>query len=442
MATVLESVKIVLGLEAKGFAAVSGQVKSFQQGVLSNVAQLKTAVAGYISIAAGKELVRAVSEMAERWKDISEQTGLSTDAVQKYDAAFKKVGLSAEDAAAAFDLLTEKRRQALEEGGAAAQLFRAFGISEQELRSLDSGASLFERMAKGRSASNQGDRELFGQMFGSRGGRAGKLLAGATSVAEGGDISLMSADDIKALDDASKRFEAASRDFKTAAAPLVTSLLSLGTQAMGGLRGLITGEPVTKQNGAKGGLVGALEDALESSGDVAVKEREFEYRKRTGKKLRNLPALPTSYDEAVGFSQEKAGLYSKEQEAVRNKLNEAVFSTLFKAGNTGQQKTLLNQQMKDLLGQAGAEKDPVKAAELKGKAFSLAGNLAELSRTESGMFAPDSLAAVGGIVGGAGIAADPGLNVATSQLEELRNIVNGVQELKDALEHSPMKDLR
>ena len=80
MATVLESVKIVLGLEAKGFAAVSGQVKSFQQGVLSNVAQLKTAVAGYISIAAGKELVRAVSEMAERWKDISEQTGLSTDA--------------------------------------------------------------------------------------------------------------------------------------------------------------------------------------------------------------------------------------------------------------------------------------------------------------------------------------------------------------------------
>lgn len=443
MATVLEQVKIVLGIESKGFSAVSGQIKNLHQGVERNVSTLKNTIAGYLTIAAGKELVGAVSRMAERWKDISEQTGLSTDAVQKYDAAFKKVGLSAEDAAAAFEILTQKRKEALEEGGASAQLFRAFGISEQELRGLTSGASIFERLARGRSAGSQGDRELFGQMFGTK--RGGKVLAGANSLNEGGEISLMKAEDIKALDDASKRFEAAARDFKVAASPLVAALLEHSSVALKFWGG--------NKDGDKQAQMAAIRSFSEDLNGVSfvkwlLKKKDPRADEFIAKSdaMRGGNVLHNSYDDPAVRELIDGGAsvdqYSVDKKRAKDKLNESVFSTLFKAGNTGQQKTLLNQQMKEILGQADAEKDPVKKAELQGKAFGLAGNLADLNRQQSGMFAPDSLAAVGGVIGGAGIAADPGLNVATSQLEELRSIAGGVQDLKRIWEESPMKDLR
>ena len=85
---------------------------------------------------AAKEIATSVSHMAERWKDLSEQTGISTDAVQKYDAAFKRVGLTAEDAAKAFDVLTDKRQDALSGGAENENMFRRFGISEDELKNL------------------------------------------------------------------------------------------------------------------------------------------------------------------------------------------------------------------------------------------------------------------------------------------------------------------
>lgn len=450
MATVLESVRIILGIEAKGFASVSGQIKSLHQGIERNVASLKTAVAGYFTIAAGKELVGAVSTMAERWKDISEQTGLSTDAVQKYDAAFKKVGLSAEDAAAAFDLLTEKRRQALEEGGASAQLFRAFGISEQELKGLTSGASIFERLAQGRSAGNQGDRELFGQMFGSKGRKAGKLLAGANSLSEGGELRLMSEADIKAIDDSAKRFEAAARDFKIAASPLVAALSDWIATAV-----KFWTDEKRKDSDVKVSDLFLRPDkfgALLGNGTPAVSNRPLITPDRGGLDPLNglnegQPGVFRTGANGEPFLDTGAGVYSKDAERARNKLNESVFSTLFKVGNTGQQKTLLKQQMDELLKQANevADSDPnsaLKKAELRGKAFGLAGNLAELTKQQSGMFSPDSLAAVGGIVGGAGIAADPGLNVAQSTLEATLEILSTNKELLDAFRESPMKDLR
>lgn len=453
MATVLEQVRIVLGLETKGFGAVSGQLKGVHQGVERSLSQLKTAVAGYFTIAAGRELIRSVSTMAERWKDIAEQTGLSTDAVQKYDAAFKKVGLSAEDAAAAFEILTQKRREALEEGGAAAQLFRAFGVSEEELRGLESGAAIFERLGRGRSASNQGDRELFGQMFGTK--RGGKMLAGANSLEEGGELSLMSKEDIQTIDDASKRFEAAARDFKIASAPLVTALTNWVTTAMRfwgsnpdggesqrqavaslakeGVLDVIPGGAFARK------LIGSLRGKNKGETDLAGVSDQIRGGGQMGYNETVASIIGSGGPASGGLL---SGVFSADAKRAKDKLNEAIFGTLFKAGNTGQQKSLLNQQMKDLLGQAESEKDPVKAAGLKGEAFKLAGNLAELNRTQSGMFAPDSLAAVGGIIGGAGIAADPGLNIETSQLEELRKVVSGIDALEKAWRDSPMNQLR
>lgn len=421
----LEQLKIILGIEAKGFAAVSGIIKGFTEGANRQFAALKNQVAGFFTVAAGTALVRSVSQMAERWKDLSEQTGLSTDAVQKYDFAFKKVGLTAEAAAQAFDVLTDKRREALESGGTAEMMFRKFGISEDELRSLNTGAALFERMAKGRRASNQGDRELFAEAFGAK--RGGKLLASAAALEEGGPPSLMSEGDLKALDQAAKDFANAALQFKIAAGPLVVALTNFATK-------LLKGDAY--------GIENEIVQAAETNAETSEMEWYLANAKRKGISVKALKrqmaekGAGQSYDDAVNTtvldSQGRAGEYSKTRAAIREKLGEAFAGVMFRSSSADGQRGILKARMSELNGQAANEADPLKRAGIQSEMIKLAGQRAEMGRN-SVQIGPDSLAAVGGIVGGAGMM-DPGISVEQDQLSVLRDILREFPELKKAIE--------
>lgn len=220
---ILSQVKIILGLETRGFPSAQKQVKAFTQGVQRDITQLKTFVGGYFTAQFGTGLVRAVSDMVGRFKDLNETSGESLETIQKYDQVFKKFGGTAEDAIKIFDELSLARKEALEKGGEAGIKLQRLGLSWQEIQSLETGRKLYEQIAKiANDPNNAAQRLAFLDQFGKK--RGGIALAGAAALAEGGEFSIISDQQINDLDEAAKAFERAALEFKIASVPLVSTL--------------------------------------------------------------------------------------------------------------------------------------------------------------------------------------------------------------------------
>lgn len=494
MSTLLDSLRVTLGLETKGFAAGRSAVRSLTTGVRQDIATLKAGVAGYFSASFARELTSSVIEMTGRYKDMAEQSGKSLAGMQKWDLAFKRVGASGEDAIAAFEILTQKRRRALEEGGADAELFQAFGVSEDELRSLEDASELFKRLAQGRSATNQGDRELFGQMFGTK--RGGKMLAGALALEDVKDFKLISDSDIEALDKASKEFGEAARQFQVASVPLITTMLDWISTAQKYWAGSPTtgdspelADParvyamrreakILAEKGSdeaweiykatQGSKLGAqnFQDISEAR-DVGKGEYERMYSRlykiRTG---RDLPGVfftggeqaQPGYNEMVESINGQPGgggggtgrsPWSVDRKKINDKLQEAVFGSVFKLQQPEAQKKAIELRMQKLASQAAAEKDPLKRADLQADVIKLAGERGAMERNYGTGFKADSLASIGGFIGGAAAGIDPSLAVAQDQLNTMKGVLAAIRGLppeigryvSDAASGRPIDDL-
>lgn len=416
----LDQVKIILGIETKGFQQANSTVKSMVEGMQHEVAGLKNQLTGAFTLEAGREFVRAVTEMGERFKDLSQQTGISTDEVQKYDAAFRKVGLTAEDAARAFDLLTQKRKDALAKGGADARLFQAFGVTEDELKNLKTGSEVFDRLARGRSVTNQGDRELFADMFGPK--RGGPLLAGASELSGVQNIKLMSEHDIEALDQSAKNFAAAARDFKISASPIVAFLTRLAAEDIG----LLSSRKRFAEALVKTAInpIGSVRSLIKTGLGVNDKPGTASEQPSSDPMLEQFffdpKKAPTAALRKKWSADDKASAAS----------DAAALSNVFlKVSNPEGQKAILRGRMSSLFEQASKEEDSAKADALRAEAIKTAGQLVEIGVTPSRVGShADSLAAVGGYIGGAARGMDPGLNVQQDMLETLREILktNGI----------------
>lgn len=431
MSSIIDNLKIVLGLETKGFPAGKKVVKDFAEGAQHSISGIRNTIAGLFTVHFAKEFVHKVSEMAERWKDFSEQTGMNTDQVQRFDAAFKKVGSSIDEVASAFDILIDKRQKALEEGGADESLFRKFGISEQELRSLDTAEKIFARIARGRTADNPEDRALFGEMFGVR--RSGKMLAGAQSLDEGGgNVSIASKEDIKKMDDAAKAFEAAAREFKTAAIPLASALVNYIAVALKGYK-------FDRPNNAEERKQ-RLNEIWDLINPFSKKKKKLqlgtkpinpEARKLLGGFAGDVPEV-----HGHGEQDAEAVIYSRTLKKTQTAIQESLFHIFFKASNTGIQKRLLDAQIKKAQALVGEEKDPVERAKKQADVFKLAGERAEMERGGKFDFKSDSAASVGGFIGGAA-SIDPALvfqNDVRSYLAQILLSLEGLPpEFRDAV---------
>ncbi len=429
MATVIDRLQVILGIKTEGFQGVRSGVKSLTQGIQRDISHLTTAVAGLFTVAAGKELVVSVTHMAERWKDVSEQTGLSLDKVQKYDAYLKTVGLTIEDLQSAFDILGDKRKDALEKGGASMRTFQSFGITEDQLASGMSNDELFALL-------NPDNRQGFGELFGNK--RAGKFAAGARSIQEGGGVPVASDTAIKELDDASKAFERASLNFKVSAIPLAAALVGFGTKAMDVLSG---------KNPA---LVAKEGDDSEFIGTWLEKITRPEYKKaRKVPKSRRDAAQGSGYDEAVaaamgvpgGRAEANTGFTrnSVELSTQRTKLQEAAYGVVFKYSSGAQQKGLLDKQIAEKVAQAKEEEGKGnfdKADSLRAESIKLAGERAGMDRNQYKPEQQDQLASHGLYVGGAAAMNDPKLQVE-------QDIRSAVQSILDKLNagNPPIRDL-
>src|SRR5574343_1107476 len=228
MAQVIDSLKVMLGIDVTGAKAGGAQFNRVVKGIEGQLGNLKGMIAGYFTFDVAKELVRGGVEYANRIKDISEQTGIGVEEVKKFDKAFKRVGLGAEDAASALAMLTEKRKQALEdqgEGGERARnLFAGFGISEQDLKGATDMSDLAKQIAASvKDISNDKTREAFQELFGTK--KGGKLLAGFAELKKLGPIVLMDKEQIDNLDLASKKLDEIKEKLKISAGKIAAPII-------------------------------------------------------------------------------------------------------------------------------------------------------------------------------------------------------------------------
>lgn len=123
--------EVILGLNTSQF---NKEINKVEGRVLKWASDLKSQVAAAFSIHAVIEWGRAVAEYVAQIKDISEQYGIATDDVQRFEAAASKVGLKVEDFGKALAKLRVARKAAVEnEFGPEAKAFDRLGLSLQTL---------------------------------------------------------------------------------------------------------------------------------------------------------------------------------------------------------------------------------------------------------------------------------------------------------------------
>jgi hypothetical protein len=162
-------------------------------------------------------------------------------------------------------------------------------------------------------------------------------------------------------------------------------------------------------------------------------------------------ARPTP-EQAAAAAEKKAEEkhYSATKRVAGKYLDDAISSAYFKVSNSSDQRREIAKVLNQMRAEADAEKAKgtsaglIKAAKIEAEMVGKAGELAGMDRPPGGMFAPDSLAAVGGIIGGAGIAADPGLNVAQDMRSILQDLLQEYKLTNNVLRenHGPMQQLR
>lgn len=483
MATLTDSLKIILGIEAKGFPGVRQQVKGFIQGTQSDLSQLRNMAAGYFTGHFAMELGRSVTEMAGAWKDFAEQADESTQEIQKYDRVAHKVGGSIQELVRFWDALVKKRKEALEGNPDSLKMFQDFGITEDGLRKLDKGRAIFEAIAGYTNGSSDPSiREKFIDIAGDK--RGGKFLAMARAMSEGGINPIMTDEQVEAIDRATKQFDSAVLEFKGAAAPLVAALLKWVTVAANfypdadGSRAFQSSNMERSQT-----LWGELQDIQDPRGPLSglgigkyaySREQRKQAQSVGAKYFRNLaaggsaPILTDAQAEEVqiAIASIKKGLPipdpsapaygppvsgrgaapkpisavgtppSKFTEIQNRRLADVMDAAFLQLASPDQQKTQLRAQIARDLGQAdkfdkvGLYKD---AAEMRLGSVKDAVSLAKLNEIKPHEWKADQLAAVGGFIGGAAAGIDPSLAVQMDMRQLLREILNQYPALAAAL---------
>jgi hypothetical protein len=502
MANTIDRLMVVLGIKTEGFATVRQQVKGFTDGTARDFAALRGYVGGFFTAAFAGELARSVTQLASRFADLKEESNQSLAVVQRYDFIFRKAGMYGEKFVQVLDTVMNKRKEALEKGGEASKIFQDFGISEDELRSLDDGVALFERLAQSKN------RAAFVDMFGTR--QAGKVMAAAADINAGVQApGVMSDESILSIKEASQKMSDAMLMFKVAASPLVEWIARLVSRVYsdgGGKRDQLKAQIDALKMGNDLDKIGALHsnfaDSLAGNGQAALaaiseflmlpdsetkrlrdgsNAAEARYKKRRGAnsargdaidKLRaefnslsnddiesrlneiltgrpisaptsfnapsaDIPAEPAPGD--IGYT-----MPSAQRDAQNRAIRAAMDQAVFKASNPMQQRDELMRQIAEdeaeaaQLERAGKFDDAAKMRlGMVGKTASLAG----LMETKSSDFRSDSMAQVGGFIGGAAAGIDPVSRQLQDMVTILRDIARDIPSIRAATEQNKNRPL-
>ena len=458
MGQTVDMLKIILGIEAKGFAGVQSQVKSLTESMQHSLANLRNAVAGYFTVSTAVQIAQSVTELGTRWEELSQNTGQSRQAVQQWDWAFTKVGKSIEHGISLFDQLEESRRKALfdpSEGGDKARFFfKRVGLSEEDVRSAERGAQLAIAMAKRNQPDDIKYRAAMVSEFGSQ--RTPWAIGAFNQMANGTPPPTASDESIKRLYDASVEFRQAVLEFKTLLMPAVAGILNALSTAFNfwknpprpGAREFASASPML---GPAYSAMVAMFQKLSPEMRKRLEEEFVRITKRTvlgpivsswyenGPELQTGPNGPAQVlaerNRAVTSAPTRRGAIEQmvnwklENEEQFRMIRESFAQSAMQYGTWDQRKFAIRELMESKMGYAQRLRglgESGKARTVEADVINLAGRAAEFEKITP-QWNPDSLAKVGGYIGGAVAGIDPSLFYQRSMLEVQQQILMTVQ---------------
>ena len=436
MSNILDSLKVIIGLEGKGFSRVQHEIAGFAKSAQGTFGTLKAAVAGYFTVDVVKSLMESGLQFAAHVNDISEQFGIARADVQRYDAAAEAVGLTVDNVAAAFDKLASMREKALGGDTGALQTFNKFGVSEADLNNLKTSSELFQRIAKyAGDASDATTRAQWKEIFGKSGA---KLIEMARDL-EHVDVKIITDDDLERLHKAERMLAAIKKDMAVTAAGWMASILpkdltspnesqrkNLREQA----RNIVTNrknyssqvawQAVWFQEQERKGLVS--DEQLNQWGEKFAAWRAGKEWKPLSEAKKLEAPKPLAPE-----------LSSKDRIKYERELQESVAGMFTKLANPEQKRGMIQEEITRLKDEIpGFEKsgDFASAQANRKRLVGLAGELAGTYKAESNRIPTDTAAAIGGYIGGAAANLNPMLLAQQDLVSLARRILDAVDVIK------------
>jgi hypothetical protein len=379
----MSEVKVNVSLRsavATGLAEIKGQFKSFEKSISSSFGGALVGAVGLGALVSG---AKGVVDYGAKVQDLSDQLGVSTDAIQHFGNVAEKNGSSLEAMAMGFKKLEVARSKALQGGQEQIAAFKNLGISIVDLQSLNPE----ELMTKlGASSLNAADTV---KLLGKNALELRPTLAGIAdgTVKIGGSIDAINI----------KKLKEASDEWKT----MFQVITIEGGKALGWLLSTMdkVGEKVFQMLSDEG-------DFDEVAAAKADAMRRAKYRRRRG--LTEAQQAPAAAPEARkrDFSQEEGdGTSGKKDERSADRiatLRASLTELQRKASNeqlgTEEKINALIGQRAALLKESGGEKDEEKKLSLLIDAQRISDEITRAQEHRSGppKVIADSLARIGG----------------------------------------------
>jgi hypothetical protein len=218
-----------IGANTRPFEQGMKKVGSEVGGIASSI---NARLAGIFSVGAMTAWAKSVVDTTSRFKDLSEQTGMTTDEVQKIDFAMAQSGLAFEDVTRSLTRLSSARRDAVEGNMELRKTFEKFGLSVRDLndpqkRNVDLLLEISQKMATVNATAGTQT-----QIMDILGEKAGKLAFILRDLSTFKPPALISKFDIEQIDKATKALAALKIQSQAAAAPGASVLADAGRGAL------------------------------------------------------------------------------------------------------------------------------------------------------------------------------------------------------------------
>jgi hypothetical protein len=276
---------------------------------------------GLIGAAAIEQTIRKTAEYAGKLVDLSTQTGVSIEALQRFDRAAKENGTSLESMIGLWDKLNTARAAALKDkGGTAAKAFGALGVSEKQLQS-GSAEEITKTIAV--AFQNSTNVESLVAPLRAVGGRGATEMvalfrAGLDQIYQ--DISVMTAAQAHELDELDDKFATLGQTISIGVAPALVGLIDLFTGLQNIWTKLFAGF-VGMGDMVRNGKVGSIKDigsGFASGWNVAsedIANEQAAQAKRIADKIKNNMNAKVLDFEAFDVEDKKPLKDKKEKEA-------------------------------------------------------------------------------------------------------------------------------
>lgn len=218
------SLKAFLGLDGSGFEMGIKRAQSTAKKFSSSIgSDFKSKIGALFTVAAAEEGVRKILEYTGHINDLSDELGMSTDAIQQWDYALRLAGSDIDKAAGFFEHLAESRDKALGGDANAMDAFGKLGVSPSDLRNKrleDLGAQIGNTIKAGDA------QKLIGALkeVGGR-GAASMMAAFKAGIAESlADAPLIKEKDIIDLDALGDKFTSLGKTLLATFAPVLATI--------------------------------------------------------------------------------------------------------------------------------------------------------------------------------------------------------------------------